>query len=90
MSPLAVNTIVLLRSLSYAVANCSSLGSDVGLYLTWYRDISPFLSAQGTTPHMMEIEMGEVEVTVRLSGGEVGAAYIGGNIIVELHRGHMK
>ncbi len=39
---------------------------------------------------MMEIEVGEVEVTIRLSGGDVGAVYnnyIIGGIILELYAG---
>ncbi len=43
-----------------------------------YRVISAFLPAHGTSPHMIEMEVGEVEVTVRPSGGEVEAVDIGG------------
>ncbi len=44
-----------------------------------YAWISAFFSVQSTSPHVMEIEVGEVEVTVRPSGGEEGAACIGNN-----------
>ena len=72
MSPLAVNTLLL----SDTVALILSLGSEVGLYKIVYSSVMIFLLVQGTVPHMMEIEVGEVEVTVRPSGGEVGAVYI--------------
>ncbi len=73
MSLLAVNTLLLV---SITLPLVLSLGSEVGLYRRVYCVISTFLPAQGTVPHMMEIEVGEVEVTVRPSGGEVGAVYI--------------
>ncbi len=47
-----------------------------------YWVILTFFPLQGTVPHMMEIEVGEVEVTVRPSGGEVGAVYVAGMRVV--------